>query len=178
MSSFANRVVQAALLNPGIYEEIEADFSARALLQALVVVLLSGIAAGIGTSRNFDLQPIVMMSAASVISWSIWALITMVIGTRLFAQPQTQTDYEEMLRVLGFSASPGFLRILGILPGFGGLILLISEIWMFAAMIIALRQALDYTSTLRAFGVCIVGWIVQLVLIALPLYLIGNMRGF
>ena len=34
-------------------------------------------------------------------------------------------------------------------------------VWMLAAFVVAVRQALDYTSTGRAVGVCLIGWIVN-----------------
>jgi len=46
--------------------------------------------------------------------------------------------------------------------------------WMLIAMIIAVRQALDYKSTLRAVGVCVIGWIIQVLIFAL---LFGMLAG-
>ena len=42
---------------------------------------------------------------------------------------------------------------------------------MLAAMVIAVRQALDYRSTWRAIGVCAIGWVVQALILALALSL-------
>ncbi len=69
------------------------------------------------------------------------------------------------MRTTGFSASPGLLRVLGVIPFFGGLIILAVSIWMLIAMIIAVRQALDYKSTGRAVGVCLIGWFVFVVIV-------------
>jgi hypothetical protein len=44
---------------------------------------------------------------------------------------------------------------------------------MLVAMIIAVRQALDYTSTWRAVGVCMVGWVVQAVILVVLMSLGG-----
>jgi hypothetical protein len=38
----------------------------------------------------------------------------------------------------------------------------IAAVWMLVAMIIAVRQALDYTSTARAVAVCGVGWVLAI----------------
>jgi uncharacterized membrane protein YbhN (UPF0104 family) len=38
---------------------------------------------------------------------------------------------------------------------------------MLVAMVIAVRQALDYKSTWRALGVVIIGWVVQAILLTL-----------
>jgi hypothetical protein len=45
---------------------------------------------------------------------------------------------------------------------------------MLVAMIIAVRQALDYQSTLRAVGVCIIGWIAQAAVFMLLFYFFGG----
>jgi len=91
-------------------------------------------------------------------------LITFFVGTKLLPEPQTEADYGEPLRTTGFSSSPGVLRILGVVPLLGTIIFVVCGIWMLVAMIIAVRQALDYKSTWRAVGVCFVGWIIQGVL--------------
>ena len=100
----------------------------------------------------------------------MWAYLTYFIGTRLLAEPQTQADLGELLRTIGFSSSPGLLRVLGILPGVQQLVFFVAGLWMLVAMIIAVRQALDYTSTWRALAVCAIGWVVQ-ILILMALFL-------
>ena len=87
-----------------------------------------------------------------------------IIGTKLLPEPQTHSDLGELLRTTGFSASPGLLRVLGVIPLIGELIILAVSIWMLIAMIIAVRQALDYQSTGRAVGVCLIGWFVFVVI--------------
>jgi hypothetical protein len=95
------------------------------------------------------------------VGWFIWAGLTFLIGTKILPEPQTKADLGELLRTIGFSASPGVLRIFGMIPLLGGLIALAASVWMLVAMIVAVRQALDYTSTGRAVGVCVIGWLVQ-----------------
>jgi hypothetical protein len=53
----------------------------------------------------------------------------------------------------------------------------IAAIWMLVAMVIAVRQALDYSSTLRAIGVCVIGWIVQAVMLVLLFSMFGGFAG-
>ena len=97
----------------------------------------------------------------ALVGWFIWAYLTYIIGTKLLSTPETEADYGELLRTIGFSSSPGLIRVLGIIPGLAGIVFLVAGVWMLVAMIIAVRQALDYQSTLRAVGVCIIGWIIQ-----------------
>ncbi len=164
MASFTDRMIGAARLDVRTYEEVEADTSATS--QAMGVVLLSSLAGGIGSMGlgAGGLGGVVVGGIGALISWVAWAFLTYIIGTRLLPEPQTRADIGEMMRTLGFAQSPGLLRIFGSIPGVGALVLAIVSIWMLVAMVIAVRQALDYTSTGRAVGVCLVGWVVALVI--------------
>lgn len=169
MNPYLNRMLRAAKLEPGLYEEVEHDQSAMG--QALGVVLLSSVAAGIGSAGGGGF---VMGILAALIGWFIWAGLTYLIGTKLLPTSQTEADYGQLLRTIGFSSSPGIIRVLGIIPGLSTLVFFIAGVWMLVAMVIAVRQALDYQSTMRAVGVCIIGWIIQMALFALVLSLFGT----
>jgi hypothetical protein len=159
MASFVDRMLGAARLDPKIYEEVEAD--ATALGQAMAVVALAAVGAGIGGVRAGG-GGIVAGVVAALVGWLVWAVITWFVGTKMMPEAQTRADLGQMLRVLGFAASPGLLMLLRILPLIGGLVALLIWIWQLAAMVVAVRQALDYTSTGRAVAVCVVGWIVYI----------------
>ena len=173
MANFGNRIIRAARLDVALYEEVEADKSA--LGQAMGVVVLSSIAAGIGSASKAGLLGMLIGVVVSLVGWYIWAYLTYFIGTRLLPEPQTKADHGELLRTIGFSSSPGLIRVLGIIPGMQSIVFLIAAIWMLVAMIIAVRQALDYSSTLRAIGVCAVGWIVQIVMFVLLFFIFGGL---
>ena len=135
--------------------------------QAMGVVVLSSIAGGIGTPAGVGLSGILIGTIAALVAWYVWAFLTYLIGTKLLPETQTKADVGELLRTIGFSSSPGVIRVLGIIPFLRGLVFLVAGVWMLVAMIIAVRQALDYQSTLRAVGVCIIGWIVQMLVFVL-----------
>ena len=165
MASMVDRMIRAAKLDPQLYEEVEADKGA--LGQAMGVVVLASVAGGVGSGGLGGLSGFFIGTVGSLIGWFIWAGLTYLIGTRLLPEPETRADLGELLRTIGFSSSPGLVRVLGLIPGITGIVFLISGIWMLVAMIIAVRQALDYRSTLRAVGVCVIGWIVQVVVLVL-----------
>ena len=171
MSSFQERVIRAAKLDVDLYEEVEADESS--MRQAMGVVVLSAAAAGIAGVGQQGMSGILLTTLVALISWYIWAYLTYFIGTRLLPEPQTRADYGELLRTIGFASAPGLIRILGIIPGLRGLVFFAASIWMLVAMVIAVRQALDYTSTWRAVGVCVVGWLVQALLLGVLLTMFG-----
>jgi|TARA_B110001454_G_scaffold135438_1_gene125978 hypothetical protein len=170
--SFQNRIIRAVRLDSNLYEEVEADKGA--MWQAMAVVVLSSIAAGIGLYKTGGFNGIITGTMASLISWYVWAYLTYFIGTKFLPEEQTQSDLGELLRTTGFSSSPGLFRIFYFIPGVGVLVYLISSLWMLVAMIIAVRQALDYNSTLRAVGVCVIGYVIQLFVLVLIVSFFGG----
>ena len=155
---FVMRLIGALALDPVTYEEVEADRSATG--QALLVVVLSSVGAGIGARGlgSGSLRSMVFISALSLIGWMAWALLTYQIGVKLMPEPETRSDVGELMRTIGFSAAPGMLRIFGIVPGASIPAFAITAVWMLIAMIVAVRQALDFKSTARAVAVCGLGW--------------------
>ena len=171
-NSFNNRIIRATMLDSNLYEEVEADKGA--LGQAIAIVVLSSIAAGIGLYKTGGFNGIITGTIAALISWYVWAYLTYFIGTKFLPEPQTEADLGELLRTIGFSSSPGLLRVFYFVPGIGALVYLISSFWMLIAMIIAVRQALDYNSTLRAVGVCVIGYIIQIFVFVLLFSIFGT----
>ena len=172
MPGIQERMIRAAKLDAQLYEEVEADRGAMG--QATTVVILSAVAAGIGNMAQGGVGGILVLTVAALVSWYVWAFLTYMIGTRLLPEPATRADLGELLRTIGFSSSPGLIRLLGVIPGTTQIVFFVAGLWMLVAMVIAVRQALDYTSTLRAIGVCLIGWIVQAILLGIVLSMAGD----
>jgi hypothetical protein len=152
------------MLDPAIYEDVEADKTAT--IQACATVVLSSVAAGVGVRElgAQTLPTVAFVSAIALLTWSTWALITFSIGVRIMPEPQTRSNVGELLRTIGFATAPGCLRVLGIVPGATIPVFAVTAIWMLAAMVVAVRQALDYQTTARAVAVCILGWVLSIAL--------------
>ena len=163
MTPFIQRLIGAAKLDVHIYEEVEADTTAMG--QAMGVVALSSVAAGIGTAGQEVTLGLFGGLFVAFLGWLLWAGLTYFIGTRILPTPQTHADWSQLLRTTGFASAPGMLRVFGIVPGLTGLIFFVSAVWMLAAFVVAVRQALDYTSTGRAVGVCLIGWLINGVIV-------------
>jgi hypothetical protein len=155
------RMIRAARLDSKLYEEVEADPST--LKQAILVVVLSSVAAGIGTAAQ-GIAGIIAGAIGALIGWFVWALVTYFVGTRILSTPETKSNLGELLRTIGFSSAPGILRLLGIISPLRGVVFLISGIWMLSAMVVAVRQALDYKSTGRAIAVVFIGWLFMIII--------------
>jgi len=159
---FSMRLIGALAIDPVTYEEVEADRSAT--WQAAVVVAMSSAAAGIGAFGwgTGSLRGILFISGLALVAWATWALVTFEIGTRLMPEGRTRADVGQLMRTIGFSAAPGILRIFGVVPGATLPAFAITAVWMLVAMVVAVRQALDYESTARAVAVCALGWVLSI----------------
>ena len=169
-SVFVNRIIRACKLDVSLYEEVEADKTAT--FQAALVVILSSLAAGVGAislgASNFLIAPIL-----SLVSWYIWAYLIYIIGAKIFPEPNTTADHGQLLRTIGFSSAPGLIRVFGFTPDLMSITFIGAGIWMLVAMVIAVRQALDYESTWRAIGVVVIGFLVQAIVLIMILRIFG-----
>lgn len=157
--TFVDRVIGAARLDPRVYEEIEADHTAT--IQALAVVALAAAAAGVGRGTGgFGIIHVVQ----ALLMWVVWAGLSYAVGVYLIPEPQTDADLGQMLRTIGFAASPGILRFFRFIPFLGPVISFIVGIWIVLAMVVAIRQALDYKSLGRAAVVCLIAWFVAMLM--------------
>lgn len=153
-----HRMIGAAKLQVETFTEVEHDTSAT--MQAMAVVVLVALATGIGSLGSGGIVGFVVGVALGIGGWALWAFVTFLIGTTIFKTEETNADWGQLARTTGFAQSPGLLRVFGFIPVVGGLVFLIAGLWQLAAMVIAIREALDYTSTWRAVGVAVVGFIV------------------
>ena len=162
-ASIVDRMFGAARLDVHAYEDVEAD--SNATLQAAWVVVLVSVASGIGllgTGGGFG--GLIVGVALGVGQWAVWAFVTYWVGTRYLPTPETHATWGQLARTTGFAQSPGVLKVLGFIPVLGLAIFFLVALWQFAAMVIAVRQALDYSSTWRALGVVAIGFVIVLVL--------------
>lgn len=138
--SLVQRAIGAALLRTEIYEEVEADRSATG--QAAIVVGIVAVASAIAASSE-GTASVLGGIVSAFLGWLIWAAVTNLVGTRLFGGT---ADWGELLRTLGFAQAPGVFMVVAAVPALRSLVELILLVWLLVAGIIAIRQALDFTT--------------------------------
>lgn len=146
-------MIGAAKLDPRVYEEVEADESAT--IQAVAVVVLAAVASGIGHGIG---SLAIAHVARALFMWVIWAGLSYIVGVYLIPEAQTKANMGQMLRAIGFAASPGILRFFRFIPILGPMLSFVVGIWTVVTMVVAIQQALDYTSPVRAIAVCLIAW--------------------
>jgi len=169
-SGMFDRMMRAARLEVPLYEEVEADLSATN--QALMVVVIVAIAAGIGQALAASLSGVpaggligrlIYGVLSALIGWVVWSYVVYFVGTRFMGGTAT---YGELLRTLGFAQSPGVLLILSFIPVIGGLISLVVFIWEIVTGFIGTRQALDIDNTKTAITI-VIGIVALIIVVAI-----------
>ena len=156
MASFTKRMIGAATLDVSTYEEVEHDQTATG--QAAGVVALVAVAGVIGSYGAGGSVGMILAVVSAFAGWLIWSAITLFIGTKVF---DGTADMGEMLRALGFAQAVGVLKVAGIVPFLGWFASLGAGLWMLVCGVIAVRQALDFT-TGKAIGTVLLGWVAMM----------------
>ena len=169
-SGFVDRVIRAAKVDSDLFVEVEHDQSATG--QAAIVVVGTSIAAGIGSAFTGSAASIIVLPIAAIVSWAVFAWLTYFIGTRLLAGPETKADWGELARTLGFANTPRALLLFGVVPVAAAILGVIVAVWVLITTVVAVRAALDF-STGRAIATVILGWLVQVAIIAVAIGLLA-----
>jgi hypothetical protein len=178
-ASLAERMTGAMKADVKTFQEIEAD--PTAIGQAVTVILIAGVASLIGNVWRVGITGGLMFLIANLCGYALWALLVVVIGTKLMPEPATKADFNEGFRVIGFTAAPGVFNVLAIIPFLGPLISFAIWIWMVVVGVVAVREVLDYSNTGRAIIVCLIAAVICYIVsyfVLLPFF-IGNaiLRG-
>ena len=162
--NYFQRLKKAIFLDVSFYEEVEKDkkFTDQAMMTVALVSIVQGL-----MIAGFAPIALVQGILGSLIRFLIWAFFIAFVGTRILPEPETESNTGELIRTLGFAYAPGLLVVLKIVPIISTFVDPVVTILQLAAMTIAVRQALDFNSTVRAVGVCIVAFILMIVALTL-----------
>ena len=162
--NYFQRLKKAIFLDVAFYEEVEKDkkFNDQAMMTVVLVSVVQGF-----MIAGFAPIALVQGILGSLIRFLIWAFFIAFVGTRILPEPETESNTGELIRTLGFAYAPGLLVVFKIFPIISTFIAPVVTILQLAAMTIAVRQALDFNSTVRAVGVCIVAFILMIVALTL-----------
>ncbi|HKK53145.1 MAG TPA: YIP1 family protein [Myxococcota bacterium] len=138
--SFGQRVIAALKLDPTVYEEVEHD--PEGLGQAAAVVAFAALATAIGAIGVAGTPGVLGGLVSAFVTWAVWTTLVWLIGVKIFDH---SSDFEELLRTLGFVAAPQLLYVLAVVP-FAPWRLLVGVVVLamtVVAFVRAVRHALD-----------------------------------
>ena len=178
MRQYVDRFFRAARLDVSLYQEVVAE--PLLLNQAWITVLLYAMLASWGSFGRAGAVGSNIGMISALIGWYIWAFSSYFIATRMFHAGSAETqraDRKAVIRAMGFACAPGVIRLLGMIPGLGIAVLVLSSVWMIIAATIAIKVALNFESTAHAAGACIFGWIIGAITQGLLLVILFSVFG-
>lgn len=167
--SLSDRIMGALKLDEATYEEVEHDSGATT--QALLIVALAAIAGAIGGAAE-GVEGLIGGVLAALLGWAVFSGLVYFVGTRFLGTATTSATWQQVARTMGFAYTPQLLAVFGFIDVIGPIVALIGAIWFLVASIVAIRQALDF-STGRAVGTAIIAFIGYIILAAI----IGTIFG-
>jgi len=160
---FLRRIVRAVALDEHFYEDL-ADRAASnrgaVLRSGILVVVLSGLAAGLGLWGRLGPVRMAWFALIELSGWFAWAVLMFLIGTKLLPRPGMSADIGTFFGVVGFSSAPGLLRILGLIPKLDVVFFFVALVWMLMAAVAAVKAIFQYTGVWQAVAVVVIGWVI------------------
>lgn len=136
-----DRMLGAALLDPGVYQEATlAASTTRA--HAALIVLICALAAGLGSLAG-GLTGLVVGSLAAAFSWGLYCYAVYWGATSRFGVARTAATWGATWRTLALASSPRVFLALTFVPGIGFLVGLAVHAWVLITTVFALGLALD-----------------------------------
>jgi hypothetical protein len=145
----------AALLEAETYHEAAVAPSVKN--QAVLVVLISALAAGVG-SLGGGLTGLLLVGLAAMLGWGLFALTAYWVAINRYRVPRTYNNLSATLRVLGLASTPRLFLLLTFIPGIGLLVGLAAHAWMLFTTVLALETALDMAPR-PAIVTALSGWL-------------------
>lgn len=163
-----DRLVRAGKMDPVLYQEVERNPGLSS--EALRVVVLVSAASGAGSLLSHLMQGQLLTGIGSaiaavilgVVAYYVWSFAVLIVGTKMLGGT---ADFGEVSRCIAYAYAPNALAIFGFVPALGGLITLVGSVWALVLGIVAIRQAMNF-STGPAIATAVIAWIVMAIVIA------------
>ena len=155
---FLSIIFRSIKLDKTLYSDNK-NFGEAAIYFAGLIMILDGIAGAI--AANTIVKTAVALSGlTAILTWFIWAVFIYVIGVKLFPDKQTKVPFKKVLTSVGFAHAPGLIRFFAVTPEMMVPIIFLTQLWIFAALIISTKQVLNLKSNLKSFGIVFLSFLI------------------
>ena len=157
-AEFLNIIIKSIKLDKTLYND-NRNYGEAAIYFAGLIMILDGIAGAV--AANTIIKTAVAMSGlTAIMTWFVWAIFIYVIGVKLFPDKQTKVPFKKVLIAVGFAHAPGLIRFFAVTPELMIPIIFLTQLWIFAALIISTKQILNLKSNLKSFGVVFLSFLI------------------
>ena len=155
---FLNIIFKSIKLDKSLYTDSK-NFGEASIYFAGLIMILDGIAGAV--AANTVIKTAVAMSGlTAIITWFIWAILIYVIGVKIFPDKDVKTTFKKILITVGYAHSPGLIRFFAVTPEMAIPVILFTQFWIFASLIIATKQVLNLKSNFKSFGIVFLSFLI------------------
>ena len=155
---FLNIIFKSIKLDKSLYTDSR-NFGEASIYFAGLIMILDGVAGAVAANTVIK-TAIGMSGVTAILTWFIWAILIYVLGVKIFPDKQTKVSFKKVLTAVGFAHAPGLLRFFAVTPELMIPIIFITQFWIFAALIISIRQILNFKSNLKSFGIIFLSFLI------------------
>jgi hypothetical protein len=155
---FLDIIFKSIKLDKSLYKENK-YFGEAAIYFSGLIMILDGLAGAV--AANTVIRTAVAMSGlTAIITWLVWAIFIYVVGVKLFPDKDSKVPFKKILIGVGFAHAPGLIRFFAITPELMVPIILLTQFWIFASLIIATKQILNLKSNFKSFGIVFLSFLI------------------
>ena len=155
---FLNIIFKSIKLDRSLYNDNK-NFGEASVYFAGLIMILDGVAGAVAANTIMK-TAIGMSGLTAILTWFIWAIFIFVIGVKLFPDKQTKVPFKKVLTAVGYAHAPGLLRFFAVTPELMIPIIFLTQFWIFASLIIAIKQILGLRSNLKSFGIVFLSFLI------------------
>jgi len=157
-AQFLNIIVRSIKLDRSLYREAK-YFGEAGIYFAGLVMILDGVAGAVAANTIIKTS-IGVSGLTAIFTWFIWSILVYVIGVKLFSDKENKIPFKKVLIAVGYAHAPGILRFFAVTPEFVIPIIFLTQLWIFASLIISLKQILNLKSNLKSFGIVFLSFLI------------------
>jgi len=158
LGEFLNIVFKSIKLDKSLYSDSK-NFGEASVYFAGLIMILDGIAGAVA-ANNIIKTAVAMSGLTAIVTWVLWSVLVFVIGVKIFPDKQTKAPFKKVLTAVGFAHAPGLLRFFAVTPDLMIPIILLTQFWIFAALIISTKQILNLKSNFKSFGIVFLSFLI------------------
>ena len=155
---FLNIIFKSIKLDRSLYNDNK-NFGEASIYFAGLIMILDGVAGAVAANTIMK-TAIGMSGLTAILTWFIWGIFIFVIGVKLFPDKQTKVPFKKVLTAVGYAHAPGLLRFFAVTPELMIPIIFLTQFWIFASLIIAIKQILGLRSNLKSFGIVFLSFLI------------------
>ena len=151
-------IVRSIKLDKTLYKDNK-NFGESAIYFAGLIMILDGIAGAVAANTIIK-TAIAMSGLTAILTWFVWSIFIFVVGVKLFPDKENKVPFKKILIGVGFAHAPGILRFFAVTPDLMIPIIFLTQLWIFAGLIISTKQILNLKSNFKSFGIVFLSFLI------------------